>query len=182
MSGRGLEFDTPQPPSDDALLWSLRAFIYQHFADTARAPTAAEAAARFGLSEPEAAAYYAELHQRHALFLDPATGAIRMANPFSGVPTPFRVHARGRAYFANCAWDALGLPAALGAPAEVEAACAHTGEPFTLTIGASGLALRPDGTQAVRLALDTRHSPHVTRWRIHFLVPFRRWYDDLVFT
>jgi hypothetical protein len=179
---------------DDARLWSVRAFVYQHFAETARPPTAAETAARFGLDEASAAVVYAELHRRHALLLDAETGLIRMANPFSGVPTDYRVHARGRVYFANCAWDALGIPAALGAPAQVEAACAQTGEPFARSIPAQA-SPAPEGEQEAPLpapvnrhspkrgpAGDTRHAAPVTQWRIHFLVPFRHWYDDLVFT
>ena len=31
-----------------------------------------------------------------------------MAHPFSGVPTDYRVESSGVAYWANCAWDALG--------------------------------------------------------------------------
>jgi hypothetical protein len=32
-----------------------------------------------------------------------------MANPFSAVPTAYRVHANGRWWYANCAWDAFGV-------------------------------------------------------------------------
>ena len=56
-----------------------------------------------------------------------------MANPFSGVETPFKVHANGKSYFANCAWDTLGIPAALHVDAEIEAACAQSGEPIRLS-------------------------------------------------
>ena len=34
------------------------------------------------------------------------TREIRMANPFSAVPTAYRVFADGRWWYANCAWDA----------------------------------------------------------------------------
>ena len=43
----------------------------------------------------EASEYYQELHNRHAIFLDPETLTILMANPFSGIPTDFKVHANG---------------------------------------------------------------------------------------
>jgi hypothetical protein len=147
---------------DESLLWAARAFVYQHFAATARPPEAAATASKFGLDEAQAAAIYAELHKRHALFLEPGTSAIRMAFPFSGVPTSFRVHARGRTYFANCAWDALGIPAALQAPAAIQAACASTGAPIGLSVQASRAADHGE--------------------RIHFLVPFRHWYNDLPYT
>lgn len=152
----------PQTPIDEDLLWAVRAFVYRHFADTARAPDTAAAAAKFGLDEARAAALYAELDKRHALFLEPGTSAIRMAHPFSAVPTKFRVHARGRTYFANCAWDALGIPAALNVSAGIQAACAQTGAPIGLNV------------QAGRV--------NDSGERVHFLVPFRYWYVDLVFT
>jgi hypothetical protein len=167
---------------DDNLLWSVRAFVYQHLADTARPPSPMETAARFGLAEAEAAAVYAELHARHALFLDAATGAVRMANPFSGVPTGFRVHARGRSYWANCAWDALGIPAALHTAAEVEAACAQTGEAIAFSVPYPGAAATDESLSSLDMYAPRHHRPPGTRLRIHFLVPFRHWYDDLVFT
>ena len=45
---------------------------------------------------------------------------IRMANPFSAVPTAFRVSAAGRWWYANCAWDAFGICAALHADGRIE--------------------------------------------------------------
>lgn len=146
---------------DDDLVWAVRAAVYAHFAETGHAPSAAMAGARLGLSEAEAVAAFVELHRRHALFLDEATGAIRMAHPFSAIPTDFVVHANGRQYWANCAWDAFGIPAALGAAARAEMAYADTGERVRLHVPPEGAA---DGA------------------RVHFLLPFTRWYDDLVFT
>jgi hypothetical protein len=72
------------------------------------------------------------------------------------------VHANGKTYFANCAWDSLGIPVALHCDADVEAACAWSNEPITLQVCAG----------------------HVSESDvlIHFLVPFKHWYDDLVFT
>src|ERR1700752_1075606 len=57
---------------------------------------------------------FARLMQKKLLVLEPDGATIRMAPPFSGVPTQHRVQAGGVAYYANCAWDALGIPAALG--------------------------------------------------------------------
>ena len=85
-----------------------------------------------------------------------------MANPFSNVETPFRVHVDGKTYFANCAWDSLGIPAALHSDADMEAACAQSGEPIMLQVR--------DGRVSESDVL------------VHFLVPFKCWYDDLVYT
>ena len=143
-------------------LWEIRAFVYGYFAATARPPSVEETAARFALADAEAASAYEQLHQRHAFFLKPGTHQILMANPFAGVETVFKVHANDRTYFANCAWDSLGIPAALHMDAQIEAACSQTGELIRLNV--------IDGRVSTSKAL------------VHFLVPFKHWYNDLVFT
>ena len=147
---------------DEGTLWDIRAFIYQHFANTTRAPRVDETADTFALTHKEAASAYEALHARHAFFLKPGTHEILMANPFSNVETPFRAHAHGKTYFANCAWDSLGIPAALHSDANVEATCAQSGEAIMLQVR-NGQVSDSD-------------------MLIHFLVPFARWYDDLVAT
>jgi hypothetical protein len=97
---------------NENLIWEIRAYIYQHFAETTRPPLVEETASRFGLTHEQAAAAYEELQRRHAILLQPGTHDIQMAWPFSGVETPFHVHADDKTYFANCAWDSLGIPAA----------------------------------------------------------------------
>ena len=74
--------------TDESLLWQTRAFIYKHFADTTRGPNIEETAQHFDIDLTQAGTLYRELHDRHAFFLEPGTLSIRMANPFSGVPTP----------------------------------------------------------------------------------------------
>lgn len=147
---------------DGEKLWNIRAFVYRHFAETAHPPSADETALYFDLTHEEAVSAYQELHQHHALYLKPGTSEILMANPFSGVETPFRVHANGRIYFANCAWDAFGIPAALHTDAEIEALCAQTGEPIQMSVRGQHI----------------QHSDAL----VHFLIPFREWYNDLAFT
>jgi hypothetical protein len=147
---------------DESLVWDVRQFIYTHLTQTERPPTIAETAAHFRISLDHAARLYQELHDRHAIFVDPQTAKIRMANPYSAVPTRFRVFAGGHAYWANCAWDALGIPAMLGADARIAASCADNDQPIALAIRNGQL----EGDNAV----------------VHFPLPFARWYDDLVFT
>ena len=144
------------------ILWEIRAFVYDHFKETTLPPTVDDTAARFGLSNEEAVSAYEELNQRHAFFLKPGTHNILMANPFSAVETLFKVHVDNKTYFANCAWDSLGIPAALHADAEIEAACPQSGYPIRLSV--------KDAKVSSSDAL------------VHFLVPFHEWYNDLVFT
>ena len=147
---------------DEDRLWEVRAFVYQQFAETTRPPEVEAVAPRFGLTLEEACAAYEQLHERHALYLRPGTHEILMANPFSGVETSFTVYANGRTYFANCAWDSLGIPAALHADAEITAPCAQSGDEIHLRVHDRQI----EGSDAL----------------VHFLVPFREWYGDLVFT
>lgn len=147
---------------DEDTLWGIRAFVYRHIGETTRPPGLEETANRFGLTHEQAATTYEELHKRHAFFLKPGTHDILMANPFSAVETPFFVHANNKTYFANCAWDSLGIPAALHSDAKVEARCAQSGEMIRLQVTNGQVS----GSDAL----------------VHFLIPFRDWYSDLAFT
>jgi hypothetical protein len=147
---------------DENLIWDIRAFIYQHFAETTRPPRVEETASRSDLTHEQAAAAYEELQRRHVILLQSGTHNIQMAWPFSGVETPFHVHANDKTYFANCAWDSLGVPAALHIDAEIKAVCAQSGEDIRITV--------------------TGQQVHGSDVLVHFLVPFLSWYDDLPFT
>jgi hypothetical protein len=92
---------------------AIRNLTYQQFVERGRAPTSNEIAESAGTPVGELRAIWQRLHEGHAIVLDASTGELRMANPFSAVPTAFRVHA-GRWWYANCAWDAFGICAALG--------------------------------------------------------------------
>jgi hypothetical protein len=100
------------------------------------------------------------LHDAHALVLDES--GIRMLNPFSVVPTPYVVESGGRSWYGNCVWDAFGIPAALCVDGHVSATCLDCGE--TLEVDVIDGRPEPDDLVA------------------HFLLPARRWWDDIVFT
>jgi len=136
----------------------LRNLTYELFVELGRAPTAEEAGLAAGV---DVSAGWQRLHDAHALVLDSA-GEIRMANPFSAVPTPYRVNAGGRWWYGNCAWDAFGICAALGADGRIETNCADCGE----ELGVDVRAARPDDESLV----------------FHCLVPAASWWDDIVFT
>jgi len=101
------------------------------------------------------------LHDDHALVLK-AGNELLMANPFSAVPTTYRVRAAGRWWYGNCAWDALGICAALHTDGDIETSCPDCGEVLKVTI--------------------RRQQPIDETMRFHCLVPARSWWDDIVFT
>ena len=141
---------------------ALRNATYALFARLGRAPNPGEVSAETGRSEAAVREGWERLNDAHALVLDAETREIRMANPFSAVPTPHRVEAAGHTWFANCGWDAFGICAALRADGRIETTCPDCGE--TLVIEVRGG--RPDDERLV----------------FHSLVAAGHWWDDIVFT
>ena len=141
---------------------SIRNVTYRLFVELGRAPTADEVAEHLGEPAVGVAASWRRLHDAHALVLNAAGTDLRMANPFSAVPTAHRVEAGGRWWYANCAWDALGIPAALGTDGRVESSCPDCGEPLSLAVRDG----RADHDELV----------------FHCLVPAAHWWDDIGFT
>jgi hypothetical protein len=133
----------------------LRRRTYAFFVEHGRAPGAAE------LGEPEEIlAGWRRLHDEHAVVLNPATDELRMLNPFSVVPTAYRVQAGGR-WYGNCAWDAFGICAALHTDDRIETSCPDCGE---------------------ALAVEVRDGqPDDESLLFHVLVPAAHWWDDIVF-
>jgi hypothetical protein len=85
----------------------------------------------------------AELADGDYLCLDHA-GQIRVAYPFSALPTPHRVRIAGRATaFAMCAIDALGISAMTGLPIVIESADPSTGEPITIEVDGASSTWNP---------------------------------------
>jgi len=140
----------------------VKVTIYRFFAETGRRPSPKEVANRVGSNIPSVLAAYPRLRAHRVLVLEPDGSSIRMASPFSGVPTDHVVVVHGTTYFANCAWDALGVPAALHSPGIVHSRCAQSGEPLNLAVGLDG--------------------PEHSDWLFHCLVPAAKWWDDIVFT
>ena len=147
----------------DAFDLDVRRYVYFSVVANGRPPAAAEAATAFGLPEPELAASYRRLHDAHALVLFPDTTDVWMANPFCFAPTTHRVRAAGRVWTGTCAWDALGIPAALHTDGSIESECACCGEPVALRVREGELA---EGEDLL----------------VHILLPARRWWDDIGFT
>jgi alkylmercury lyase-like protein len=146
----------------DTQALEVRNLTYGMFVELGHAPLAEEVADAAGLASAELEAVWRELHRAHAIVLNPGTTEIRMANPFSAVPTAYRVRAAGRWWYGNCAWDALGICAALRVDGEIEASCSDCGETIALK-------LRGERVDDERLLF-------------HCLIPAARWWDDIVFT
>jgi len=135
----------------------LRRRTYAYMVETGCAPRADELG-----GADDVRAGWRRLHDAHAIVLNSETEEIRMLNPLSAVPTAYRVHAQDRWWYANCAWDAFGICAALHADGRIETSCADCGEPVAVDV----LDGKPDDDSLL----------------FHVLVPAHRWWDDIVFT
>lgn len=141
---------------------AVKLAVYRHFASTGNAPSVGEVATGLARPNDDVRRAFARLRANRVLLLEADGESIRMAPPFSSVPTPHRVEAGGTTYMANCAWDALGIPAALHQEAVVYSRCGQSGTPLRLEVGLDG--------------------PELSDWVFHCQVPAARWWADLVFT
>jgi hypothetical protein len=141
---------------------AVKVAVYRTTAETGTIPSLREVAEKVGATQTAIREAYARLRASRLLWLEDDGVTIRMAPPFSGVPTQHRVTVDGIEYFANCAWDALGIPAALHRPGVVHSRCDESLEPLHLSVELNG--------------------PEPSTWLFHCLVPAAKWWDDLVFT
>jgi hypothetical protein len=147
----------------DEFATRIKQAVYGMTAEIGQVPDANAVAAAVDAPENNVVTAFAQLHAERLLFPEPGDPSrIRMAPPFSGIPTAFPVEANGKRYYANCVWDAYGIAAALHADAVSHAVDGHTGEPLTLEVKNEKPVLQP--------------------WVAHFAVPAAHWWGDIVFT
>jgi Alkylmercury lyase len=146
----------------NGLLRDVRLHIYEQMIETAAAPSPAEAARALGVPEADVESAFRALAEARLLVLRPGTTTIWMAMPFSNAQTAFTVISGGRAYYANCAWDAFGIAALLRADARIFTTCGDCGGALERKIAGGALT--------------------ELRGVVHFALPARRWWDDIAFT
>ena len=140
----------------------LRQQIYTHTTERGKPPAIAEMSDATSAPQHRVRESLARLAAGRILVLQPESGEILMAPPFSAVPTPFLIATSRHACYANCAWDAIGVPIMLREPAHIVSSCGCCGVSLTLDV-------RPD-------------RPPSAREVVHFAVPAARWWRDLVYT
>jgi hypothetical protein len=140
----------------------LRRHIYDHTLQRGVPPSMAELAAASATQESDVRECLRRLEAARIVVLQRNTDELLMVPPFSAVPTSFVVHASRFSTYANCAWDALGVPIMLRERDRIISSCGCCGDSITLDAGPDDL-------------------PN-TRNVIHFAVPAARWWHDIVFT
>jgi hypothetical protein len=141
---------------------TIRSFVYDHLVESGSPPTLAEIAAHFGTTRDVARQELGALKIGKTILVHPESGEIWMAGPFSAARTDYKLVAGDRSWWANCAWDMLGIPMVLNTEVQGRTVCTDCGSSMTIDCS----PLHPPTFDAV----------------VHFLVPARRWYEDIAFT
>jgi len=140
----------------------LRLELFREFVRTGEPPTSESIATRMQVQTVEVRAGLERLAAAKAIVLQPESREILMANPLCAVPTPYRVRVQNRSYFGSCVWDALGILAMLQTDGVVTTSCGCCGE--AMSIGVQGGHVAP------------------AHGIIHFAIPAKRWWENIVFT
>ena len=140
----------------------VRVALYRYLVEHGGPPVAADIAADLGVRPAEIERSFRRLHDAHVIVLAPGTPYVWMANPFSGLPTPYRAQVGGSTFFGNCIWDAFGIVSMLGGSGRVMASCGDCGDV---------------------LHVDVYNRDEVERsdFIVHYAVPASQWWDDIGF-
>lgn len=140
----------------------VRRHVYDVVIARALPPSSEEAAEALGVSRDQVRAAFVRLAEAHELVLQRETREVLMAMPFSAVETPFPTRVGETTYHGNCAWDALGIVGMLKQDARIDTTCGCCSFPMSLCVTAGSL----EPATGV----------------VHFVVPARRFWDNIVFT
>ena len=137
----------------------VRVAVFELLVTGSQDPTPSQLATATGLTVDAVAESLNRLSVEHRLVLSPEGDRVVMAHPFSGIPTDYQSQIGERVWWANCAWDAFGILALLG---DGRVVATSPGQPDSVWTVSDGL-IAPDGL-------------------VHFVVPARRFWDDIRFT
>lgn len=138
-----------------------RRIVYDTTLQRGTPPSMVEVALALAAPPDDVRASFQRLAAGRVLVLQGETGEILMAPPFSAVPTSFLVEVGNLSAFGSCIWDALGIAAMLRRDALIRTSCGDCG---------AAMALRVVGDRVVGEGI------------LHFAVPARDWWEDIVFT
>lgn len=139
-----------------------RSLIYDSCLKHGQPPSIEQLSADLDASLEQTRSALANLAEAHMLVLQKDSGEILMANPFSAVPTSFVVETLKFTCYGNCIWDSLGIAAMLHQDVTIKTSCADCGHALQLQV--------------------TNNKVQGDQGLIHFAIPARHWWDDIVFT
>lgn len=136
----------------------LHYFLTRHVVEHGYAPGPGQMAETGWCSDEQYSEALARLAEMHGVILEPGTQRIWSLHPFSMTPTAFWVSAEGRGWWANCAWCALAIGAAIREDIEISTRDGAEGVPLIFSVQ-GGEASRPE-------------------LLMHFPYPPARWWDN----
>lgn len=140
---------------------TLHYAIIRNFVDTGAPPTVGALAAVFDTNADAVANALRRLADDHGVVLFPGTADIRVAHPFSAVPTGFRVRQGARSWWGNCAWCSLGIAGLIDGQAAI-----------TTTLGATDREITIHVTDGAVTDSDLL---------VHFPVPMTKVWNDVIY-
>ena len=147
----------------------VRLAIYEMTVADHQVPSFEELAAARSLDGTAVRDAYHALADAHIIVLERGSMKVWSAPPFSAVQTPFQVRRPSqdtraldaRSWYAPCAWDAFGIPAALKKDVVIDAYCAESGVPLPAAV---------------------RDGKATGSGIIHLEVPAKHFWDDIFYT
>jgi hypothetical protein len=125
-------------PSDEEFDRRVRQAIAASIRRRGGVPTIALVARDLATDDAAVRASFDRMIAAHVFVAKHGSSEIHAYNPFCSERTDFRVRSDGREWWAMCGWDALGIPAALGAAGTVESSCADCGERIIVDVDRDG--------------------------------------------
>lgn len=144
---------------------AVRRYILTQYPLQGRAPSCREIEEALGPAGTEVQTILRRLHELDILYLEPECLEIRLAYPFSSVPTrhvvKFEDWPEAKPVYAPCAVDALGIPFMFDHDLSVASSCAHCSKPITLDVR-NRMIVTHKPTETVVWAGATRTGPAAT--------------------
>lgn len=140
----------------------VRLELYAEFISTGEPPTNEILAGRMKRSLADIQEALERLAAARVIVLQPESRRVLMANPLCAVPTPYQVQFGKRSYFGSCVWDALGIMAMIKEDALLKTSCPCCGEAMEISVQG--------------------HQIRAVQGVIHFAIPAKRWWENIVFT
>jgi Alkylmercury lyase len=144
MAGRRARAPRERPYADRAVKdeaafdRDARNAIAASIRDRGTIPTISDVSKRLGRDRASVEESFLRMIEGRVFIPKRGSPEILAYNPFCAEPSDFTVRAGRWTWPAICAWDALGVPAALGIPGVIEASCADCGSPLRVEVGLGG--------------------------------------------
>jgi hypothetical protein len=159
--------DKDKPDLSQNILQNVRKYLFDSFLEQGEGPVLEDIMQMYNLSRQATSTILHDLETNRTLVLVPGTVRVYMVNPFSNVPTPFKVSTGGRGYFAASAVDAMGFhPMLHDQDTTINSYCHHCAMPLRVRL------------KNGKVAEDSNNDETI----VSITVPARNWWDNIVNT